>query len=187
MEIHNWSQQKYISIIMHMIDALILLISKVPMHLPILLKVAGLALGWSHNFSNGNELDLRNAAMPSLLWRFIPSLKSWFGWVISLHGKPYQPRKWSNTLQWYHKEHDGVSNHQPHDCWFKRLFRWRSKKKSKLHVTSLCEGNSAVTGEFPAQRDSKAENVSIWWRHHENVHCRLRKMQQFLIKLSKSN
>ena len=23
------------------------------------------------------------------------------------------------------------------------------------------------TGEFPAQRASNAENVSIWWRHHE--------------------
>ena len=24
-----------------------------------------------------------------------------------------------------------------------------------------------VTGEFPAQRASNAENASIWWRHHE--------------------
>ena len=31
---------------------------------------------------------------------------------------------------------------------------------------SFCEGNSPVTGEFPAQRDSNVENVSIWWRHH---------------------
>ena len=23
-----------------------------------------------------------------------------------------------------------------------------------------------VTGEFPAQMASNAENVSIWWRHH---------------------
>ena len=27
-------------------------------------------------------------------------------------------------------------------------------------------GNSPGTGEFPAQMDSNAENVSIWWRHH---------------------
>ena len=27
-------------------------------------------------------------------------------------------------------------------------------------------GNSPVTGEFPAQMVSNAENVSIWWRHH---------------------
>ena len=29
-----------------------------------------------------------------------------------------------------------------------------------------CAGNSTVTGEFPAQMASNAENVSIWWRHH---------------------
>ena len=40
------------------------------------------------------------------------------------------------------------------------------KKKSKLRVTGLCEENSPVTGEFPAQRASNAENVSIWWNPH---------------------
>ena len=42
----------------------------------------------------------------------------------------------------------------------------RSRKTSKLRVTGLCVGNSPVTGEFPAQRTSNAEKVSIWWRHH---------------------
>ena len=28
-------------------------------------------------------------------------------------------------------------------------------------------GNSPVTGEFPAQMASNAENVSIWWRQHD--------------------
>ena len=41
------------------------------------------------------------------------------------------------------------------------------KKTSKLRVTGLCEGNSPVAGEFPAQRASNAENVSIRWRHHD--------------------
>ena len=50
---------------------------------------------------------------------------------------------------------------------FKCLFRFRSKKTSKVHVTGLCEGNSPVTGEFPTQRASNAENVSIWWGHHD--------------------
>ena len=36
----------------------------------------------------------------------------------------------------------------------------------KLRVTSLCAGNSLVTGEFPAQMASNAENISILWRHH---------------------
>ena len=26
-----------------------------------------------------------------------------------------------------------------------------------------------MTGEFPAQMASDAENVSIWWRHHGDV------------------
>ena len=42
----------------------------------------------------------------------------------------------------------------------------RSKKTSKPRVTGLCEGNSPVTGEFPAQKVSNAENVFNWWRHH---------------------
>ena len=41
----------------------------------------------------------------------------------------------------------------------------------KHRVTGLCAGNSPVTGEFPAQRASNAENVSIWWRHHDARFC----------------
>ena len=40
-------------------------------------------------------------------------------------------------------------------------------KLAKLRVTGLCDGNSSVTGEFPAQKASNAENVSIWWQHHD--------------------
>ena len=46
-------------------------------------------------------------------------------------------------------EHDGVSNHQPYDCLLNRLFRRRSNKTSKLHVTGLCAGNSPVTNLRP--------------------------------------
>ena len=60
------------------------------------------------------------------------------------------------SLQWRHNRRESVSNHQPHDCLLKRLFRRRSKKTSKLRVTGLCAGQMA----------SNAENVSIWWRHH---------------------
>ena len=66
------------------------------------------------------------------------------------------------ALHWRFNDHDGVSNHQPHGCLLNLLFRRWSKKTSKLPVTGLCVG----TGEFPAQRASYAENVSIWWRHH---------------------
>ena len=72
-----------------------------------------------------------------------------------------------SALRWRHNDHAGVSNHQPHGCLLNRLFRLKSKITSKLRVTGLCAGNSPGTGEFPAQMASYAENVSIWWRHHE--------------------
>ena len=71
------------------------------------------------------------------------------------------------TLRWRHNGHDSVSNHQPHHFLLNRLFGCRSKKTSKLRVTGFCAGNSPGTGEFPAQSANNAENVSIWWRHHE--------------------
>ena len=73
------------------------------------------------------------------------------------------------TLHWRHNDHAGVSNHQPDDCLLNRLFRRRSKKTSKLRVTGPLCGEFTGTGEFPAQRASYAENVSIWWRHHETL------------------
>ena len=30
-------------------------------------------------------------------------------------------------------------------------------------------GNSPETSEFPAQMASNAENISIWWRHHDGM------------------
>ena len=97
------------------------------------------------------------------------SLWTWF-WrrasVISVHAWP---------LRWRHNELGGVSDHQPHDCLLNRLFGRRSKKTSNLCVTGLCPGNSLWTGEFPAQMASNAENVSIWWRHHDIWgHCQSR-------------
>ena len=80
---------------------------------------------------------------------------------------PYARAHSKLTLQWRHNERDGVSNHQPRDCLLNRLFGRRSKETSKLRVTGLCAGNSPVSGEFPAQRTSNAENVIFWWRHHE--------------------
>ena len=74
----------------------------------------------------------------------------------------------SYLLQRRYNGYDGVSNHQPHHCLPNRFF-WRIlTKTSKVRVTGLCAVNSPVTGEFPAQMASNAENVSISWRHHVN-------------------
>ena len=71
-----------------------------------------------------------------------------------------------DSLQWRYDERDGVINHRHLNCLLNLMFRRRSKKTSNLRVTDLCEGNPPVTGEFPSQRASNAEHVSIWWRHH---------------------
>ena len=68
---------------------------------------------------------------------------------------------------------------------FNRLFRHRSTKTSKIRVTGLCAGNSPVTDEFPAQRASSAENVSIWWRHHVLRHytCHFGPVHQNILQI----
>ena len=43
------------------------------------------------------------------------------------------------------------------------------KQQTPRHWT-FYEENSPVTGNFPAQRASNAENVSNWWRHHSKIH-----------------
>ena len=74
------------------------------------------------------------------------------------------------SLQWCHNELDGISSQQRLHCLLNCWFWPRLKKTSTLHVTGLCEGNSPVTSEFPAQQASDVENVSIWWRHHVFIH-----------------
>ena len=112
------------------------------------------------------------------IWTFKSSVQAWVsGYASEIETGDIQHCSGSaqiilgikNTLQWRHNECRGVSNHQPHDCLLYRSFRRKSKKASKLRVTGLCVGNSPVTGEFPAQRASNAENASIWWRHHADT------------------
>ena len=52
---------------------------------------------------------------------------------------------------------------------YSTVYPGADKKTIKARVTGLCAGNSPVTGEFPAQRASNTENVSIWWRRHAFV------------------
>ena len=102
--------------------------------------------------------------------------------VLFVHSSPVRARCLARRLvqilvnrcwyyiQWCHNEHDDVSNHRRPDCLLNSLFRLRSKKTSKIRVAGHCEGNPPVTGLFPSQRVSNAENVSIWWRHHKQCY-----------------
>ena len=73
----------------------------------------------------------------------------------------------SQILQWRHNGRDSVSNHQPRECLLNRLTRCRSKKKKKTpRHWPLCGEFTGDRG-IPGTKASNAENVSIWWRHHE--------------------
>ena len=63
------------------------------------------------------------------------------------------------ALQWHHNERDGVSNHLCTDCLFNHFCRKRLKKTPR---------HWPLWGGFPLQRVSNAENVSIWWHHHDH-------------------
>ena len=58
------------------------------------------------------------------------------------------------SLQRHHNERDGVLNHRRLDC---------LPTVPKLRVTGLCVGNAPVTDEFPSQKASNTEHISIWW------------------------
>ena len=87
-----------------------------------------------------------------------------FFFAISVCLKRAASQRETTPIQWRHYERDGVSNEQPHDCLLKHLFRHLIKEN--IEDPRHCPLWGEFTGEFPAQRASNAENVSIWWRHH---------------------
>ena len=118
---------------------------------------------------------------------------SFIGWAQTSNQpcKLIAGNKWGAnvSLQWRHNERYGVSNHQPNDCLSNRLFRRRSKKKPKLPVTGLCEGNSPVTREFPAQRSSNAkmfpfDDAIIWeWLSNAFIYTYILGDEQEIVRI----
>ena len=109
------------------------------------------------------------ATMYSLYIIFIPGRVAIVSYLNDIVWSSECNKSWTankTSLRWRINGHNGVSNHQPHDCLLNSLFGRRSKKTSKFRVTGLCAGNSPGTGEVSAQMASNAENVSIWWRNH---------------------
>ena len=98
----------------------------------------------------------------NVTWRYVQPMlintlrREQNGDVMVTDGFPSPEAAEAKSVQWRHNERFGVSNHQRLHC----VLRCKSKKTLKLRVTGLCEGNSPVTGEFPAQRASNAENIS---------------------------
>ena len=102
--------------------------------------------------------------------------------------RPQSSSQHRMDIQWRHNGRDGVSNHRRIDSFSAACSdAVLSKNTSKLRATGLCEANLPVTGEFPSQRPSNAENVSIRWRNHGSCWNRhqewTRHWQSFIISL----
>ena len=84
---------------------------------------------------------------------------------LILNGDPSSEVAHNSSLHWRHNDLDDVSNHQPHGC-TQPFIQTQIKENIKApRHWPLC-GEFTGTGEFPSQRASYTENVSIWWRHH---------------------
>ena len=67
---------------------------------------------------------------------------------------------WQEALQWRHNER----LKSPASPLFAQL---SVQTPIKENIKDLHIGFCAGTDEFPVHKASNAENVSIWWRHHE--------------------
>ena len=91
-----------------------------------------------------------------------------FIWYIkkgSSYSRPCFRREICLSLQWRHNECDDVSNHRRLQCLLEPFVQAQIQENIKASRHWPLE-NLPVTGGFPFQRASNAENVSIWWRHH---------------------
>ena len=50
---------------------------------------------------------------------------------------------------------------------FSSVYLETDQRKHQSSVSLAFVGNAPEAGESPAQMASNAENVSIWWRHHD--------------------
>ena len=160
--IRSWQRQ------MSMIKISLKFIPKCPINnIPALVQI----MAWCRS----GDKPLPEPMVVSLLTHICVTRPQWVNYSLIPKFKGFwaKPQLWHGWVITSHHYHDVImgavasQNHQPHDCLFSRLFWRRSKITSKLRVTGLCAGNSPVTGEFTAQMASNAENVSVWWRHHD--------------------
>ena len=113
---------------------------------------------------------IETSSIKAVCWFLFSIQREFNNWVVvGVASEPWDMLTLKHLSQWRHDGLDNVSNHQPHDCFLKRLFRRRSKINIKApRHWPLC-GEFTGTGDFPAHSASYAENVSIWWGHHVNL------------------
>ena len=73
-------------------------------------------------------------------------------------------RKIYATLRWRHNGRDGVTSLA---IVYSTVYWGADQRKHQSFPSLAFLRGSPVTGEFPAQMASHAENIFIWWRHHD--------------------
>ena len=104
--------------------------------------------GSEHRQFNSPRLVKREAGFPNPRRALIGSNQLW-----RVNDSPYYKEYITATSNDRH----GVSKYRPIECLLKSLFRLRTKT-SKVRVTVPLCGETTLTGCFPAQKDTKAEN-----------------------------
>ena len=61
------------------------------------------------------------------------------------------------------------------------------RRRSKIRITGLCEGNPPATGGSPSQRALSVEEISIWLRHHVVNKSHISNINGFTITKSRQN
>ena len=109
-------------------------------------------------------VNLRNVCLCTIIrmWYHAKSaISRWITiWALKQNGRKVTQNAVFTIMR--HNERDGVSNHQPHDCLLNRLFKAPIKENMKA------PRHWSLWGEFTVD-GSNAENISIWWRHHDLV------------------
>ena len=123
---------------------------------------------WKNRLQNDDHLTLTSMCCVSGNLIVVPPLSSLFSLQYRAITALYMPLKNAVTLQWRHNGRDSVSNHESHDFLLNR-YSDADQRKHQSSTSLAFVGKSPGTGEFPAQMASYAENVSIWWRHHDTA------------------
>ena len=77
--------------------------------------------------------------------------------VVLCEGKSLVTSSTDNNARRFHYSDvimGAIANHQPHNCLLKHLFRSRSKKTPKLHVTGPCTNGQLRRKRFPLMTSS---------------------------------
>ena len=89
--------------------------------------------------------------------------------ILTTDGSASDENFSSISLHWRHNERHGVSNHRHIDCLRNRFVQAHTQGNINTPRHWHLWGKSTDDRWIPITRASVAENVFIWWRHHDDI------------------